>query len=83
MRQKESRELAKNSDAMIVIGGEHSSNTQKLYEICKNECKNTYYIQTAEDLNLAELKSFERVGITAGASTPNKIIKEDQKACQK
>ncbi len=83
LRQKESRELAQNSDAMIVIGGEHSSNTQKLYEICKNECKNTYYIQTAEDLNLAELKSFERVGITAGASTPNKIIKEVQKACQK
>ncbi|WP_092476995.1 4-hydroxy-3-methylbut-2-enyl diphosphate reductase [[Clostridium] polysaccharolyticum] len=83
IRQNESRELARNSDAMIVIGGEHSSNTQKLYEICKNECKNTYYIQTAEDLNLAELKSFERVGITAGASTPNKIIKEVQKACQK
>lgn len=83
VRQKESRELAKNSDAMVVIGGEHSSNTQKLYEICKNECKNTYYIQTAEDLDLAELQSFERVGITAGASTPNKIIKEVQKACQK
>lgn len=83
VRQKESRELAKNSDAMIVIGGEHSSNTQKLYEICKNECKNTYYIQKAEDLNLAELRSFETVGITAGASTPNKIIKEVQKACQK
>lgn len=83
VRQKESRELAKNSDAMVVIGGEHSSNTQKLYEICKNECKNTYYIQTVEDLNLAELKSFENVGITAGASTPNKIIKEVQKACQK
>lgn len=83
VRQKESRELARNSDAMIVIGGEHSSNTQKLYEICKNECKNTYYIQTAKDLDLAELKSFERVGITAGASTPNKIIKEVQKACQK
>lgn len=82
-RQKESRELAKNSDAMVVIGGEHSSNTQKLYEICKNECKNTYYIQTVEDLNLAELKSFQTVGITAGASTPNKIIKEVQKACQK
>ena len=83
VRQKESKELARNSDAMVVIGGEHSSNTQKLYEICKNECKNTYYIQTAEDLNLAELKSFEKVGITAGASTPNKIIKEVQKACQK
>lgn len=83
VRQTESRELAKNSDAMVVIGGEHSSNTQKLYEICKNECKNTYYIQTAEDLDLAEFKSFDRVGITAGASTPNKIIKEVQKACQK
>lgn len=83
VRQNESRELAKNSDAMIVIGGEHSSNTQKLYEICKNECENTYYIQTAKDLNLAELRSFEKVGITAGASTPNKIIKEVQKACQK
>lgn len=83
VRQNESRELAKNSDAMIVIGGEHSSNTQKLYEICKNECENTYYIQTAEDLNLAELRSYDRVGITAGASTPNKIIKEVQKACQK
>lgn len=82
-RQTESRELAKNSDAMVVIGGEHSSNTQKLYEICKSECKNTYYIQTVEDLNLAELKSFNKVGITAGASTPNKIIKEVQKACQK
>ncbi|MBR3771503.1 MAG: 4-hydroxy-3-methylbut-2-enyl diphosphate reductase [Clostridium sp.] len=82
-RQKESRELAKISDAMVVIGGEHSSNTQKLYEICKNECKNTYYIQTVEDLNLAEFKSFQKVGITAGASTPNKIIKEVQKACQK
>lgn len=82
-RQKESRELAKISDAMVVIGGEHSSNTQKLYEICKNECKNTYYIQTVEDLNLAEIKSFKSVGITAGASTPNKIIKEVQKACQK
>ena len=81
-RQVEARKLAKASDAMIVIGGKHSSNTQKLYEICKKECKNTYYIQTLVDLDLEQFKSFRSVGITAGASTPNNIIKEVQKACQ-
>lgn len=82
-RQTEARELARNSDAMIVVGGKTSSNTQKLYEICKKECENTYYIQTLVDLDLDEFKSFRNVGITAGASTPNNIIKEVQKACQK
>ena len=75
-RQTEARELAKHSDAMIVIGGRHSSNTQKLYEISKKECENTYYIQTLNDLDLKKFKSFRCVGITAGASTPNNIIKE-------
>ena len=54
----------------------NSSNTQKLYDISKKECANTYYIQTLDDLDLATLKSVDRVGITAGASTPNQIIKE-------
>ncbi|WP_238483690.1 bifunctional 4-hydroxy-3-methylbut-2-enyl diphosphate reductase/30S ribosomal protein S1 [Anaerosporobacter faecicola] len=75
-RQTEARELATQSDAMIVIGGKNSSNTQKLYEICKNECEDTYYIQTLSDLDLNQFKSFRSVGITAGASTPNNIIKE-------
>ncbi|BBF42100.1 4-hydroxy-3-methylbut-2-enyl diphosphate reductase / SSU ribosomal protein S1p [Lachnospiraceae bacterium KM106-2] len=75
-RQGEARELAKQSDAMIIIGGKHSSNTQKLYEISKQECANTFYIQTLSDLDLEQLKSFRSVGITAGASTPNNIIKE-------
>ena len=75
-RQTEARELASQSDAMIVIGGKNSSNTQKLYEICKNECEDTYYIQTLSDLDLNHFKSFRSVGITAGASTPNNIIKE-------
>ena len=75
-------QLAKVSDAMIVIGGQSSSNTQKLYEICKKECKNTYYIQTLVNLDLDAFQSFRSVGITAGASTPNNIIKEVQKACQ-
>lgn len=77
-RQAETEELAKNSDAMIVIGGKHSSNTRKLYDISRTECKNTYYIQTHVDLDLEKLKSFRCVGITAGASTPNTIIKEVQ-----
>ncbi len=82
-RQTEAKTLAKASDAMIVIGDRHSSNTQKLYEISKAECENTYYIQTLKDLDLDILKSFRSVGITAGASTPNNIIKEVHTACQK
>ena len=78
-RQTEARVIAEQVDAMIVIGGRNSSNTQKLFEICKNECKNTYYIQTVKDLDLAEVRSVDNVGITAGASTPNNIIEEVQK----
>ena len=77
-RQKEALELAAKADVMIVIGGTHSSNTRKLYELCKSECENTYYIQTLEDLQLELPNSVELVGITAGASTPNKIIEEVQ-----
>lgn len=77
-RQREAKELASRVDAMIVIGGRHSSNTQKLYEISKKECRNTYYIQTLVDLDLTVIESAKRVGITAGASTPNYIIKEVQ-----
>ena len=78
-RQTEAGKIAKEADAMIVIGGRHSSNTQKLFEICKKECENTYYIQTLEDLDLTRLESIDNVGITAGASTPNNIIEEVQK----
>ncbi len=77
-RQKEASELAAKVDVMIVIGGTHSSNTRKLYELCKSECENTYYIQTLADLQLELPNSVELVGITAGASTPNKIIEEVQ-----
>ena len=82
-RQKEAYELSKTVDVMIVIGGKNSSNTQKLYEISKAQCKNTYYIQTLVDLDLTAIESVKRVGITAGASTPNNIIKEVHDACQK
>ncbi len=77
-RQTEAREIAAKVDAMIVIGGKHSSNTRKLFEICSRECANTYFIQTLDDLYLELPKSVRLVGITAGASTPNKIIEEVQ-----
>lgn len=75
-RQAEALDLAKKSDCMIVIGGKASSNTQKLYEICKSQCKNTYYIQTQEDLVTVDIQPYSCVGITAGASTPKQIIQE-------
>ena len=77
-RQTEAAAIAGDSDAMIVIGGKHSSNTQKLYEICKNVCPDTHFIQTLDDLDLKQFQSFRSVGITAGASTPNTLIKEVQ-----
>ncbi len=82
-RQKEAEELAARSDAMIIIGGKHSSNSRKLYEICKNQCENTFFIQTADDLEGISFDSFASLGITAGASTPNNIIQEVLEACQK
>lgn len=75
-RQIEARQIASEVDTMIVIGGRNSSNTQKLYEICKEQCDNTFYIQTVEDLDLCKLNSNRKIGITAGASTPKKIIEE-------
>ena len=78
-RQTEAVALASRVDAMIVIGGRSSSNTQKLFEICRHACENTYYIQTLVDLDIKPFQSFRHVGITAGASTPNKIIEEVQR----
>lgn len=83
VRQVEARKISSNVDGMIVIGGKNSSNTQKLYDICRNECENTFYVQTVKDLNLHELKSLKSIGITAGASTPKNIIEEVRTECQK
>lgn len=77
-RQAEAQCIAEEVETMIVIGDKHSSNTQKLFEICRKACKDTYYIQTLDDLDLNQLGSVETVGITAGASTPNNIIEEVQ-----
>lgn len=77
-RQKEAKSIAGEVDTMLVVGGRHSSNTQKLFEICKKECANTYYIQTPVDLDSEMFQCSSYVGITAGASTPKKIIEEVQ-----
>ncbi len=77
-RQTEAKDIAAKVDAMIVIGGKHSSNTRKLYEICSRECAHTCLIQTLDDLHLELPKAVRLVGITAGASTPNKLIEEVQ-----
>ena len=78
-RQEAAKELSAKVDAMLVIGGLSSSNTRKLYEICSENCRNTYFIQTKEDLENSDFSRFDYVGITAGASTPNNIIEEVQK----
>ena len=77
-RQREAKSIAGEVDTMLVVGGRHSSNTQKLFEICKKECENTYYIQTPVDLDSDMFQCSSYVGITEGASTPKKIIEEVQ-----
>ena len=77
-RQEEAAGLASEADVMIVIGGKDSSNSQKLYEICRKNCNRTYFIQTAADLCNDWWCGVSIVGITAGASTPKKIIQEVQ-----
>ena len=75
-RQSEALALAEKSDAFIVIGGRHSSNTKKLYEIAKTVCDNTFLIENADEIDLHAVKNCTDIGITAGASTPDQIIKE-------
>lgn len=75
-RQLEAEKLAKESDIMVVVGSRHSSNTSKLYEICSKYCPKTYIIEKFGDLPPIDIKSVNTLGITAGASTPDWIIKE-------
>ena len=77
-RQEEAEELASHSDVMLVIGSPTSSNSRKLYEICKKQCDHTYFIQNKNDVESEWFCNVKCVGITAGASTPRKIIEEVQ-----
>lgn len=78
VRQKSAEEISKEVDAMIVIGGFNSSNTTKLYEICKNNCDNTYHVENLNGLprEILNNNKIKKIGVTAGASTPDWIIKE-------
>ena len=82
-RQEAAEALSRRSDAMIVIGGADSSNSRKLYEICRSQCVNTFFIQTADSLGEISFDGFASLGITAGASTPNTLIQEVLEVCQK
>lgn len=75
-RQESCEALAKQSDLMIVIGGRNSSNTKKLYEISKKYCTNSYFVENIQDLPLKEVQKCNRIGVAAGASTPECTIKE-------
>lgn len=85
-RQEEAAQIAESVDVMLILGSKSSSNTQKLYDICSVKCKDTYYIQSMSDLentNLTSQLQSINVGISAGASTPNKLIQEVQKYVRK
>lgn len=75
-RQKETENIAKQVDCMVIIGGKHSSNTTKLYDIAKKNCKNVFLVENKNDLEIEKIRQWEDIGIMAGASTPEKSIKE-------
>ncbi len=76
MRQSEAQKLAEVNDCMVVIGGRHSSNTSKLYDVCRAVCEKTVLIETAKELRKDFFSDCESVGVVAGASTPAGIIRE-------
>jgi len=76
LRQKATKDMAETVDLMLVVGGKNSANTTRLYNICKNICKKTFHIETKDELSVEYFKNIYNVGITAGASTPDYLIRE-------
>ena len=76
LRQEAAKKLAAECDSVLVIGGKQSSNTKKLYEICKELCDNTFWIENANEIPYDLIKNSKKIGITAGASTPLGIVEE-------
>lgn len=75
-RQEETKDISKKVECMIIVGGKHSSNSNKLYEIAKKNCKNVFFVETKDELEIEKIKNFESIGIMAGASTPQKSVSE-------
>ena len=82
-RQKETEEISKKVDLMIIIGGKNSSNTKKLYEIAKINCPKVMLIQTKDSLKQYDFQGVKKIGIMAGASTPQSIIEDVVAFCKK
>jgi 4-hydroxy-3-methylbut-2-enyl diphosphate reductase len=80
-RQQEAAKLSRECDVMLVVGGKSSSNTRMLYNICKANCENTYFVEEPCDVP-KHLSSELNIGIAAGASTPNGLIEEVTNKCQ-
>ena len=76
IRQEETCEISKKVDYMIIIGGKNSSNTKKLYELSKANCANTVIVETKDELDINEVRMFDKIGIMAGASTPDESIQD-------
>jgi 4-hydroxy-3-methylbut-2-enyl diphosphate reductase len=75
-RQDAARALAGHVEAFYIIGGKHSSNSLKLLSVCKEQCERSFLIETPDEIEIESLRGIERVGVTAGASTPNWLIEE-------
>ncbi len=76
MRQEETKKISQEVEAMIIVGGKHSSNSNKLYEIAKKYCNNVFFVETKNELDINTIKNKNKIGIMAGASTPAKSIQE-------
>lgn len=76
LRQEETEKISKKVDCMIIVGGKHSSNSNKLYEIARKNCDNVFFVETKEELQVEKIKNVKSLGIMAGASTPQKSIEE-------
>jgi len=76
LRQEETEEIAKQVELMIIIGSKHSSNSNKLYKVASKYCENTIFIETKNEIEMAYIKKYSKIGIMAGASTPKQSIEE-------
>lgn len=82
LRQDEAKKISTICELMIIIGGKKSSNTHKLYEVSKENCRNAIHIETKDELDMDYVKQFKTIGIMAGASTPDYIINDVINVCK-